>query len=358
MPAPAVSLAFLLNNRGAIYEADIFAAIQQSPHIVRAFEFALCDAAIACDSHFPLDLAYADRFAQVERDASFPVPERPCRLIFFDVKGKRSNEHKLDGNPHRLAKNRLDKVGIARGSDTKRGYYFTHVDRLDFLFYQFQFSDGTETFFFIPECELPDYLYTTLDKEADFSEFRSHFYFSMTEDPQWIRSVLDIVRRYPQPRREGHRPIRQLSSSLQTKPDGLSLDSEDTAGPSIDRNTLAHGRHTYSTVLNKCQQQFYKQIMQQFARDKYGVLIVLAHKHQVGDLGYCSYVWTAEERHRYLIDETPPVTIDYLSGYTSVVPFCYFTRALEISHAGPAIRTAPFRRLDGFEGQRLLIYNL
>ena len=86
----------ILQNRGAVYEADVFSVLLRCPWVIRSFEFALADGAIDCrensaDDYLATGFAdespfqsYARRF--FDCDSHFGGGEEECRLVLFDVK--------------------------------------------------------------------------------------------------------------------------------------------------------------------------------------------------------------------------------------------------------------------------------
>lgn len=77
----------IIDNRGAIYEGDVFSILKRSPYTVRSFEFALADGALECDHEFDPECSWADRFWQTDQRHGDPVVG-PSRLMLFDVKSK------------------------------------------------------------------------------------------------------------------------------------------------------------------------------------------------------------------------------------------------------------------------------
>ena len=76
----------ILNNRGALYEGDIFSILKQSPFVVRSFEFALADGALNCAGEVTPEVSFADRFWDV--DQSLRQNPMSTKLLLFDVKSK------------------------------------------------------------------------------------------------------------------------------------------------------------------------------------------------------------------------------------------------------------------------------
>ncbi|KAK5722362.1 hypothetical protein LTR15_005592 [Elasticomyces elasticus] len=261
-------------------------------------------------------------------------------------------QHKVDSNLHRAAGGKLTSLAVSRKAKGRWLFYFTDIERFDFLFYELHFTNGTKGFLCIPECALPDSLYTSVDRHADFQEFQEEFYIPMRNDNCWVRNIHDLLLRYPQPRRAGRRPVRHMPATV-PELDVLAK-TESSARPAA----LNHGRNLYSVALNQSQQRFYAEIMKQCALQLFGVLLVLSFEHEVGDFMYCCYVWTKAEQDLWLTESIPPITLDHVCGDVPGVPVIYFTRNLEMSFNGPALRTAPFRRLDLFDGPRLLVWNL
>lgn len=76
----------VLQNRGAVYEGDVFSILQASPFIVRSFEFAQADGAIDCSNQFSPETNFADRFW--ETDQRLRLVPSSTELLLFDVKSK------------------------------------------------------------------------------------------------------------------------------------------------------------------------------------------------------------------------------------------------------------------------------
>ncbi|KAI7161137.1 hypothetical protein KC349_g3000 [Hortaea werneckii] len=287
-------------------------------------------------------LLYPDYAADEDLGNVSSTPRRPPETAQTATRPpprlQRFIQHKRDGNANRARKMKFDR------------------SRFDFLFYQFGYSDGSEGFFFIPECELPDDFYTTREKEGDFEPFRERFYIDMSDDLAWVDQMYQMILAYPQPRRRESRPVRRPATSDEVDPDGLLVELPQDKGGRPDPTT--HARHRYARTLNQCQQQFFDRIMTQCALELSGVLLILVHDHPLADFLFCRYSWTLAEQRRYLESRKPPMTIDYFRGDTPVVPVLYLTRALEISFTGPTVRTSSFLRLDAEGASRLIVWNL
>lgn len=88
---PGESLATLLSNRGALYEGEIFLALEhlfsvfsESSFVVRSFEFSLADGALDCAQDFDSGTSFVDRFFTIDQR----LPSEETTLVLFDIKGK------------------------------------------------------------------------------------------------------------------------------------------------------------------------------------------------------------------------------------------------------------------------------
>jgi hypothetical protein len=130
------------------------------------------------------------------------------------------------------------------------------------LFYQFNYSthglsEPLIEFFFIPECELPDSFYQTLEREVSFEiPNLQRFRFRMDGAGGWVQKMLAIIEAYPNPRSITPRPLRQVkdvrSLPAQESPPQAPLDSADHA---------VHSRQRYSSVVANSCQRFYREIL-------------------------------------------------------------------------------------------------
>lgn len=73
----------IYQNRGAIYEGDVFSVLRTSPFVIRSFEFALADGAIDCTYSYKPSLSYADRYWSMY---SRRYDSEASTLLLFDVK--------------------------------------------------------------------------------------------------------------------------------------------------------------------------------------------------------------------------------------------------------------------------------
>ncbi|KAH0353181.1 hypothetical protein KCU81_g1792, partial [Aureobasidium melanogenum] len=79
----------LMSGSGSRYEGDIFAVLQHSPYIMRAFEGALADGAVDCTNRFDENLTFADRHWRIKQRQKDPDAQRSASdLLAFDVKSK------------------------------------------------------------------------------------------------------------------------------------------------------------------------------------------------------------------------------------------------------------------------------
>jgi len=67
---------------------------------------------------------------------------------------------------------------------------------------------------FIPECVLPDEIYTTRDEDVSFNreEFKK-FWFTLDDKGQWVFRMRDIIGEYPNLRIGRPRPEREIDDS-------------------------------------------------------------------------------------------------------------------------------------------------
>ena len=199
-------------------------------------------------------------------------------------------QHKLDAIL-RSSNASLDKVGIARGQAKQQRWYCTAFERcvntachmtlssmlidprFDFLFYQFEFSEGYNRrprmeCFFLPERVLPDSFYTTLANYESFErdEFRP-YRFVMDYAGQWVNKMLAIVHTNPEPRQVRPRPLRSaLSFNLGDTSKAAAKTQK--SGEILDRTIRTYhrsGRHRYMEVLERRHQQFFRSMLRMCA---------------------------------------------------------------------------------------------
>ncbi|KAL8643583.1 MAG: hypothetical protein Q9226_008263, partial [Calogaya cf. arnoldii] len=274
-------------------------------------------------------------------DFKFKIGRRRTRQVLI--------QHKLDSKGRALEAP-LHKVGIARGDAGNRRWYFTPFERFDFLFYQFEFSQGTcrsprKEFFFLPERELPSSFYTTTEIETTFElqNFRRYRFF-MDDGGKWLDQVYAIIESNPQPRHASPRPTRPIT-----------LVEKEIPKP-IDAAFLA--RQGYTEVLHQRHRYFFDRIMRQCAARSSGLITCFSAEHPLGDFGFCQYTWTSKDQQRYRVRGLPPRTNTDLPAETHLVPIYCFARDLECQFTGPAVTPAQFRRLNSQSVARLIIWDL
>lgn len=88
---PGETLNTLLHNRGALYEGEIFIALEhlfsdfvQLSFVVRSFEFGLADGALDCAQDFKSETSFVDRFFTIDQR----LPSEKTSLVLFDIKSK------------------------------------------------------------------------------------------------------------------------------------------------------------------------------------------------------------------------------------------------------------------------------
>ncbi|THX26721.1 hypothetical protein D6D10_09645 [Aureobasidium pullulans] len=91
-PTPARDLMSIRNpvNHGARFEGDLFSALRHSPYVVRSFEFALVDGAVALDNTFDANSNYADRFWRIDQQQRNPDLRTENEMLYFDGKSSSS----------------------------------------------------------------------------------------------------------------------------------------------------------------------------------------------------------------------------------------------------------------------------
>ncbi|THW06077.1 hypothetical protein D6D25_08138 [Aureobasidium pullulans] len=77
-------------NHGARFEGDLFSALRHSPYVVRSFEFALVDGAVALDNTFDANSNYADRFWRIDQQQRNPDLRTENEMLYFDGKSSSS----------------------------------------------------------------------------------------------------------------------------------------------------------------------------------------------------------------------------------------------------------------------------
>ena len=92
-PQSLESLDVLLNNRGALFEGNIFSALWHLPFVVRSFEFALVDGTLDCNNDFT-GASYADRLWEVNQRSRREAVSgtTPNKLLHFDVKSSTAQD--------------------------------------------------------------------------------------------------------------------------------------------------------------------------------------------------------------------------------------------------------------------------
>ncbi|KAK5703512.1 hypothetical protein LTR17_022024 [Elasticomyces elasticus] len=249
------------------------------------------------------------------------------------------------------------RVDIARGER----FYFTCFDRFDWLWYQFRISShpasasDRKIFFFIPECALPDEMYTTLQRDVSFErpEFKE-FCIAMDDDGEWVGKIERLLQRYPQPRKDGERPLRVSTVSAAL----LETTQLDVALPQSANAAISKGTRDYVEALTISMRRFFDAVMIECALRQSGLLVALATNHPEGDVAFCRYQWTSAESKMFITTRRPPLVAHHLPPDAELVPLCYYTQYAESSHQGPMLRARQFRRLDSCKGSRLVIWDL
>lgn len=165
----------------------------------------------------------------------------------------------------------------------------TLAPRFDFFFYQLEFSQqpqpGTRIeCFFLPEQVIPDEFYTTLSDETSFEiptfmrcaladvEGRKGFRIHMDEDGRWVDHIRAIIKAYPQPRKPGERPSRNLDIIL-LEDNGNDDEDEHEEQSSLTISGIKemsdkaqHGRQGYVRTMTAFHRRFFYKILAQCAR--------------------------------------------------------------------------------------------
>lgn len=195
-------------------------------------------------------------------------------------------------------------------------------------------------FFFLPERVLPDRFYTTVATQDAFTdpEF-AEYYIKMDSGREWVGRVYAIIEANPSPRKPlGSRPLRPYKEDADT--------DEELSLPTPRRHLGWFDDKFFDTVMEHC------------ARQLSGLLVVLARDHPMGDVAYCRYQWTLEERDHYLATRWPPCTISSLPANTPVVPITIYARDRVGTTRGPSLTAAEARRLHACPSPRLLCFDL
>ncbi|GAB7356119.1 hypothetical protein MBLNU459_g6719t1 [Dothideomycetes sp. NU459] len=263
-------------------------------------------------------------------------------------------QHKLDNRVRKLDRP-LDKILVARGMGDEREYYFRAEERFDFFFYQLTFSRLPDPrplveFLFIPERELPDVFYSSLEKDMSFEGIHKRYRVHMDEEGRWVFRVKQIIETCPHPRKPGDRPARAPYKTADATSAVTRL-----GAPTVKK---AHGYRDFAQLMTTGQRQFFSQAMEYFAARMSGLLVVLARDHPLGDFGLCRYRWMESERTTFLATGRPPATAHELPADTPICPIYYFTRDGESSFRGSGIRSTHFRRLNSCQEKRLIVWDL
>jgi len=223
------------------------------------------------------------------------------------------------------------------------------VLRFDFLWYEFRYTDPhtlalSKEFYFIPECELPELFYTSLDMHhrldpVAFGDFHS----IMDMEGSWVDFVFRIVQQYPQPRKTS-RPSRSSGLITGVGPTVSKLQPQDIRAPGQKLNWFAH--KYYTTVMTQC------------ALQKSGLLTVLSPTHPMADFAYSRYRWSEAEQVAFLSRKKPPSTLSHLTPLTPVVLVHIYSKARAGTSRGPILTPAEFQRLDGHGACRLLFFDM
>lgn len=195
-------------------------------------------------------------------------------------------------------------------------------------------------FFFIPEKDLPDRFYTTMNEFDSFEDIDPKYRIQMDSAGLWIQNVYVIIQATPIPRTPRGRPVRNDPYCYDIKNDKQELAQK--APPSIAERTY---------------DKFFRAIMTHCANQMPGLLVVLSRDHPLGDFGFCQYRWTQEERDAFLKIGRPPCYIHNLPSSTPMVPLYLFCRSRANTSRGPSLSTPEVVRINHSTYARLLIFD-
>lgn len=107
---------------------------------------------------------------------------------------------------------------------------------------------------FIPERELPDILYTTLDKEADFDAYPhlQQYRVTIDVDGEWVSDIKKILLQFPSPRRQEERPLRTKAHVIvDEEPSASDMYASTSIPPSVESDTWSQGRRLYAEAMTQ-----------------------------------------------------------------------------------------------------------
>ncbi|KAL1599743.1 hypothetical protein SLS60_007547 [Paraconiothyrium brasiliense] len=191
-------------------------------------------------------------------------------------------------------------------------YYFTALERFDYLLYEFQFPvegehakpDQWDTwFFFLPEKVLPDRFYTTQNVKDSFTDAAfADYWLRMDPEGNWVKDVYAIMQANPEPRRPGDRPLRVTPSKRDEDEDEEEEEEGEDEKEVVRLPSAAEapaGAAPAPRDLGWFYKQFFETIMDCCAQRTSGLLVVLARDHPLGDFAYCRYRWSRLEQKTY-----------------------------------------------------------
>ncbi|CZT16407.1 uncharacterized protein RCC_02250 [Ramularia collo-cygni] len=280
---------------------------------------------------------------------------------------------RLDNGPQRFVQHKqegrvrgrnslLTQVPITRSSGGYIWWYFCQIDRFDFLFFQFEFSQlpnpvNRIEFFFVPERLIPDSWYTSDSEHADFEiaelkEYRFH----KDEDGEWIGHIKEVLRQNPHPRRPGMRPARVASSE---SPEEILEPGDHAEGlPVGTLGTSAHGRAVHAQLMTSKQRDFFYGVMNECAESRSGLLVCLSRSSSSGDFGFILYEWSQPDQDMWRRYQRPPQFMHTLPPAVEMILITYYTRHEECSYQGPPVTAAEFCRINASKDNRLLIWDI
>lgn len=104
----------------------------------------------------------------------------------------------------------------------------------------------------MPECALPDWLYTTHERTVSFcSPSFSPFRIEVSLDGQWLRRVLDIIQSFPEPRLRVTRPLRLAGGEPETLGQPAAP-SEAVERRGFERMLAARHTQVYENLMAQC----------------------------------------------------------------------------------------------------------
>ncbi|KAI4663936.1 uncharacterized protein J4E79_003436 [Alternaria viburni] len=221
------------------------------------------------------------------------------------------------------------KIAIGRTGNIGTHWYFTDTERFDFLWYEFRYTESStkvlsKEFYFIPECELSDTLYTSLELHVtlDKDRFR-HFHSSMDVQGDWRPSRPQVLEDYSQT----PTPDRKVNS---VRP----------------RDSKWFSRKFFHGVMTQC------------ALRRKGLLVVLSPQFPMPNFAFCRYQWTQDDAETYLRTKIPPLSLSDLGPSTPVVLTYAITKYKAGSSRGPILTPFEFKRLDAWTECQVLFFDM